>query len=552
MEPKLNFSYENRDAFLRKSRNTKFDLLVVGGGITGAGIALDAVTRGLSVCLIEKGDFASGTSGKSTKLIHGGLRYLKQFEFGLVKEVGVERAILHKLAPHLVLPEKMLLPLIKGGSLGKTMTSLGLYIYDFLADVEGEDKRKMLDISETLALEPLLPEERLLGGSIYAEYRTDDSRLTIEVIKTAYANGALPLNNVMGMNFIEEAGLVTGMRCQDTDSSEMFEIKATYVVNATGPWVDDVRRLSGPIQGKHLYLTKGSHIVVPKSKLPCKQAIYFDVPDDTRMIFAIPRLDVTYIGTTDTYYEGDKDGMKVTKEDCDYLLGAVNRTFSNVNLSRADIVSSWSGIRPLIYEDGKSASEISRKDEIFEADNGLISIAGGKLTGYRKMAERIVDLVCSKEPIKKLSNIRACRTDSLPITQRFYSNYDEVLADISKLQKSINAKSKSKSLAIYLISNYGQDAQDMVSKAMTLKGDFESALMEAEIDYCFQNEMILKPTDFLIRRSGRCYFLPDTVNTLKDVIFAYFGGLKGVSSTKISEFETSWDEQVSGMTEFGE
>ena len=550
MESRLNFSYQNRRAFLKEAKSKEFDLLVIGGGITGAGIALDAVTRGLSVGLIEKDDFASGTSGKSTKLIHGGLRYLKQFEFGLVKEVGVERAILHKLAPHLVLPEKMLLPLIKGGSLGKTMTSLGLYIYDFLADVEAEDKRRMLDVDETRALEPLLPADRLLGGSIYAEYRTDDARLTIEVIKSAYANGALPLSHVKGISLNEKDGQVIGVRCEDTNSSELFDIKAKFVVNAAGPWVDDVRRLCGPVQGKHLYLTKGSHIVVPKAKLPCRQAIYFDVPDDKRMIFAIPRLGVTYVGTTDTYYDGDKENMKVAKEDCDYLLAAVNRTFDQINLSRSDIVSSWSGIRPLIYEDGKSASEISRKDEIFEAENGLISIAGGKLTGYRKMAERIVDLVCTKEPINQWPQIGECRTDVLPLTARSYSNFDDVLTAISDVQKGMKGKTDDPFLATYLINNYGHAAEDILKEAIKADGDFESNLMETEINHCFNHEMIIEPTDFLIRRSGRCYFLPETVNKLKDVIFTYFGRLNGVSSAEISKFETSWNEQVSGMTQF--
>ena len=551
MESKLDFSFDNRDAFLRKARNTKFDLLVIGGGITGAGIALDAVTRGLTVCLVEKDDFASGTSSKSTKLIHGGLRYLKQFEFALVKEVGVERAVLHRLAPHLVLPEKMLLPLIKGGSLGKIMTSLGLYIYDFLADVEGEDKRKMLDVSETLALEPLLPKEKLLGGSIYAEYRTDDARLTIEVIKTAYAHGALPLRNVKGAKLIIENNTLVGLGCEDTISGELFEIRASYVVNATGPWVDDVRRLEGPIEGKHLYLTKGSHIVVPRSKLPCQQAVYFDVPEDKRMIFAIPRLDVTYIGTTDTYYDGDKERMRVSEEDCDYLLNAVNRTFAQTSLSRSDIVSSWSGIRPLIYEDGKSASEISRKDEIFEAENGLISIAGGKLTGYRKMAERTVNLVCSKETIRNLPNIGDCQTHKLPLTKRYFSDHGEVVKAINELQTTILAQSANPTLSAYLVNNYGPDARKILATALEMKGGFEVNLMTAEIDHCCNHEMVLEPIDFLIRRSGRCYFLPDTVNTLKDVIFAYFHRLNRVSSAEMATFEAAWDEQITGMTQFG-
>ncbi len=551
MEQDLAFSVKNRDHFLKAIRNTRFDLLVVGGGITGAGIALDAVTRGLSVCLIEKGDFASGTSGKSTKLIHGGLRYLKQFEFGLVKEVGVERAILHKLAPHLVLPEKMLLPLIKGGSLGKTMTSIGLYIYDFLADVEGDDKRRMLDAEETIALEPLLPEDKLLGGSLYAEYRTDDARLTIEVVKSAYHHGALPINYVEGIGLLDQNDQVIGMSCKDGLTGEVFDIQADYVVNATGPWVDDVRRLGGTIHGKHLYLTKGSHIVVPWEKLPCQQAIYFDVPNDKRMIFAIPRLGVTYVGTTDTYYDSDKNDVRVSRADCDYLLNAVNLTFPGVDLSIDDIVSSWSGVRPLIYEDGKSASEISRKDEIFESDNGLISIAGGKLTGYRKMAERIVDLVAERFRETNHRSLQPCQTDQLPLTSKHFRSYEEVQEVIAAIKRRITKCNLSANLPGYLVNSFGKDAEAIVDKFFRSQ-DHPSQLnmIKSEIDHCFENEMIVYPADYLIRRSGRSYFAPDTVDDVKTVIFPYFRESKRFSDEELNQLTSAWDLMVKAMTDF--
>ncbi|MBK8504757.1 MAG: FAD-dependent oxidoreductase [Saprospiraceae bacterium] len=244
---------------------------------------------------------------------------MKQFEFNLVKEVGRERAVLHRLAPHLVVPEKMVLPLIKGGSLGKTMTSIGLYIYDFLADVDGADKRLMLEKDEMLAIEPLLPGEKLLGGSIYAEYRTDDARLTIEVIKTGYRHGALPINYLKCIRILEDEGQAIGAECEDQISGKRLSISAKHVINAAGPWVDQIRAMVETISGKRLYLTKGVHIVVPKEKLPLNHAVYFDVPNDSRMIFAIPRLDVTYIGTTDTYYEGDKEQVKVSRQDVEYL-----------------------------------------------------------------------------------------------------------------------------------------------------------------------------------------------------------------------------------------
>lgn len=551
MEQRVAFSVRNRDAFLRKIRNSHFDLVVIGGGITGAGIALDAVSRGLSVCLIEKGDFSSGTSGKSTKLIHGGLRYLKQFEFGLVKEVGVERTILHRLAPHLVLPEKMLLPLIKGGSLGKTMTSIGLYIYDFLADVEGEDKRRMLNVEETLDLEPLLPKEKLLGGSLYAEYRTDDARLTIEVIKSAYARGAMAASYVRAISFIEDEGQVSGLRCKDEITGEFFEINASYVVNATGPWVDDVRRFSGPVQGKHLYLTKGSHIVLPHHRLPVQQSVYFDVPNDKRMIFAIPRLGVTYVGTTDTYYDADKDNISVSRSDCEYLLNAVNRTFHGINLQVDDIISSWSGIRPLIYEDGKSASEISRKDEIFEAENGLISIAGGKLTGYRKMSERVVDVVAKKIESHSGDTLGPCVTDTIPLTAEKFDDHNEVLNSISALKKKLDGQISFPHIAAYLVNNYGRDALKMVERCSKDQNqNMDEALLHAEIDYCIQHEMVVYPMDFLARRSGRMYFMPETIDAVKTAIFTYFGAEDLHSKDQLSKLADSWDLKIEGQTNF--
>ena len=212
------FSFFNREKTIKELQSEEFDLLIVGGGITGAGIALDAASRGMKVALVEKNDFASGTSSKSTKLIHGGLRYLKQLDFWLVKEVGTERAIVHKLAPHLVIPEKMILPLIDGGTYGSWLTSIGLKVYDILASVEGEDKRKMLTKKEALLKEPLLPKKILNGAGYYAEYRTDDARLTIEVLKTALDYDAKIINYTEATEFIYEENRVVGANVKDAIS----------------------------------------------------------------------------------------------------------------------------------------------------------------------------------------------------------------------------------------------------------------------------------------------------------------------------------------------
>ncbi|MCZ8217232.1 MAG: glycerol-3-phosphate dehydrogenase/oxidase [Cyclobacteriaceae bacterium] len=352
----MSFSYHQRNSTIAKVQLENFDLLIIGGGITGVGIALDAASRGLKTILVEKNDFAYGTSSRSTKLIHGGLRYLKQFEFALVKEVGSERAVVHRLAPHLVLPEKMLLPLREGRGFGSLLTSFGLWLYDWLAGVRPADRRRMLTRKQTLRAEPLLKKDGVKGGGLYAEYRTDDARLTIEIAKTAYQKGAVLLTYTQVEQFIYANNQVEGVQVSDTLNNTKFTIKAKVVVNAAGPWVDTLRTLDGSKQGKTLHLTKGVHLVVAYQRFPIKQALYFDVADG-RMIFAIPRGKTTYIGTTDTDYHADIDEVRVTKADVDYLLNAVNESFPTVKLSEEDVESSWAGLRPLIHETGKSASE---------------------------------------------------------------------------------------------------------------------------------------------------------------------------------------------------
>ncbi|HTH56142.1 MAG TPA: glycerol-3-phosphate dehydrogenase/oxidase [Cyclobacteriaceae bacterium] len=478
-------------------------MLIVGGGITGAGIALDATSRGLRTALIEKKDFAYGTSSRSTKLIHGGLRYLKQLEFGLVKEVGSERAVVHNLAPHLVIPEKMLLPLYEKRGLGSTLTSIGLKLYDWLAGVKPEDQRKMLTRKQTLKTEPLLNSNDVKGGAIYAEYRTDDARLTIEIIKTAKARGTTVCNYCEATEFIYDQGMVVGLKAMDHLANEVFEIQATAIVNAAGPWVDTLREKDKSKSGKRLHLTKGVHIVVPKEKLPVAQAIYFDVGDG-RMIFAIPRGRITYVGTTDTNYSAAIDDVHTQREDAEYLIKAVNETFTNADLQLADIESSWAGLRPLIHEEGKSASELSRKDEIFHSPSGLISIAGGKLTGYRKMAERAVDLVVKNyfDEDKLLS----CLTGSIHVTDPFLKNVEEV----KNYRQSIDERLQREGLqayAGYLVSTYGRQTDEILSlfeHASVADHDIRLAL--AELRFCIEKEMVASASDFFVRRTGMLYF----------------------------------------------
>jgi glycerol-3-phosphate dehydrogenase len=651
-----------RADILENLKTKKYDLLVIGGGITGAGIALDAVLRGLSVALVEKGDFASGTSSKSTKLIHGGLRYLKQMDFALVQEVGTERAVVHNIAPNLVKPEKMLLPLYQGGTYSKFLTSFGLALYDFLAAVKKTERRVMVSSKEALKLEPLLKAERLKGAGLYYEYRTDDARLTIEIIKTAIDKGADCLNYCEVIDFdYDNEGNLAFVKCSDRDENAEIEVpqtrtahertssrlrrtndrsvrvisidaedashvsgsypskqkykldlsslhedyeddenaeievreqseqcsffvEADKIVNAAGPWVDILRlkQQSEESLKKRLHLTKGVHLVVKRDKFPITQSVYFDETIKGRMIFAIPRAGITYFGTTDTNYSGSLDDIKVEEDDIDYLLAAVNGMFPDVQLKKEDIKSSWAGLRPLIHQEGKSPSELSRKDEIFVSGEGLISIAGGKLTGYRKMAERVVDKVMQKLKDKKLLKIftksstknlklNACafkdeahllefkaslekflavyfpttksngrlaerissrlrRTNDRSVLLVHEDHEDDENAEIGVPLYTPNAAgdlelSSSEAYADHLLDNYGLNAYrilDYLKNLIIERKDLsrDAAFVLAELSYTIDYEYVRTAQDFWERRSGYLYFDIDKVREYEDLVAA--------------------------------
>lgn len=540
----------NRTTSISQLKSEPFDLLIIGGGITGAGIALDAASRGLRTALIEKEDFASGTSSRSTKLIHGGLRYLKQLEFALVKEVGSERAIVHRLAPHLVVPEKMLLPLYEKRGLGYWLTSIGLKIYDWLAGVKPEDQRKMLTRPQTLKYEPLLKTDDVKGGAIYAEYRTDDARLTIEIIKLAVAKGACIANYVKATDFLYANEKIMGVKVTDLISKSGLTITATTVVNATGPWVDELRSTNKSKQGKELHLTKGVHIVVPYHRLPVRQAIYFDVPDG-RMIFAIPRGRTTYVGTTDTDYQGNKDHVVTNRDDAQYLLHAVNETFPDALLTFADIESSWAGLRPLIHEEGKSASELSRKDEIFESPSGLISIAGGKLTGYRKMAERVVDKVIERD-FSDL-DLPECKTNELILPGGDFREYAEVKKLEAELVSRLDSLNLRGNEATNLVHLYGRQVLlilDYVEKHRTDQPECDLILAKAW--FAIHHEMAIKPLDFIIRRSGLLYFNRPKIDRWKQAVIDYFAKELGWTEAEKEKQRMEADQALQEVVSFNQ
>jgi len=545
---KTSFSAHQRKKILEFNHKRTVDLLVIGGGITGSGIALDAVTRGLETVVVEMQDFAAGTSSRSTKLVHGGLRYLKQFEVKMVSEVGKERAVVYENGPHVTTPEWMLLPLYEGGTFGKLSTSFGLKVYDFLAGVKKSEQRKMLSTKEVIELEPLLKREGLKGGGYYVEYKTDDARLTIEVMKEAVHQGAHAINYAKVEEFIYKLGKVIGAVVVDQLTGERYEIYARKIVNATGPWVDTLREKDGSKKGKTLQLTKGVHLVFDQSRFPLKQAIYFDTPDG-RMIFAIPREGKTYVGTTDTVYQEDMAHPKMSKEDRDYILRAVNDMFPKLNIVESDIESSWAGLRPLIHEEGKSPSEISRKDEIWQSDSGLITIAGGKLTGYRKMAEMVVDLVMTLMDSEGYMTKTGSVTMNLPISGGHVGGSKQFEKYVSEKAFKGVASGLSPEQSEMLVRKYGSNIDTLLEMIPSYHQDV-AANLDLPLDlylilkYSIEHEMAVKPIDFFIRRTGSLLFNIDFVYEWKELVIDYMAKVFEWNNDQKKEYAIELDVEI--------
>lgn len=506
-----------RQSAIDRLKKESFDLLIIGGGITGAGLALDAASRGIKTALVEKEDYASGTSSKSTKLIHGGLRYLKQFNFGLVAKTGQERAIIHKIAPHLVLPDKMLLPFYDGGTFGKFSTRIGLFVYDTLAGVSGDDRYRILSADQTSSMIPLLKKEGLEGSGYYAEYRTDDARLTIENIKKAMVYDAVCANysKCTGFTF-DDSNRINGAVIKDEVSGGEFNLKAKIVVNAAGPWVDNVRSLDQKAySGKKLVLSKGVHLVFDRSKLNLDHTVYFD-KGDGRLLFAVPRNNTVYVGTTDTIHRDSPDLLTVTQSDVDYIMEAVDGKFNDVALTQDDILSTWVGVRPLISEEGKDVTEISRKDEIFVSDSNLITIAGGKLTGYRHMADDIIDQFLDD----LVGTFKECRTDTIKLTSDPFKNHEEVASYLVQLKEKLEAHNQVPFwMAEYLVHNYGK-ASEIILKGDNNQSFSLDTITLSELYYCIDQEQVINLLDFYERRTGRLYFqiksIPPTLEAVAE------------------------------------
>ncbi|MDR6723030.1 glycerol-3-phosphate dehydrogenase [Paenibacillus amylolyticus] len=518
------FSAINRTEYLQDMANAHFDILVIGGGITGAGIALDAASRGLKTAVVEMQDFAAGTSSRSTKLVHGGLRYLKQFEVKMVAEVGRERAVVYENGPHVTTPEPMLLPIYTAGTFGRFSTSLGLMVYDRLAGVKYSERRKMLNAGATADMEPLLRKEGLLGSGLYVEYRTDDARLTIEVMKEAVRYGAQAVNYVKADGFIKVNGQIIGIEATDQIHGRTYQLRASKVINASGPWVDELRKADGSREGKTLQMTKGIHLVFDSSRFPLRQAVYFDTPDG-RMVFAVPRDGKTYVGTTDTVYTDDPAHPLISESDRDYVINAINGMFPQTSIRAEDVESGWAGVRPLIHEEGKDPSEISRKDEVWVSASGLITIAGGKLTGYRKMAEMVVDLAARQLEKETGQSVKACLTKKMPISGGHVGGSAGFESYAERKIKDGVALGLERRTAERLARTYGSNVDALYDRMPDPRTKAEWHGLPPELllmlKYAIEEEMTVTPADFFVRRTGDLFFRINEVREWRATVTRY-------------------------------
>lgn len=544
------FDPARRARNLGRLADETFDLLVVGGGITGAGVAREAALRGLSVALVEARDFASGTSSRSSKLIHGGLRYLEQGEIALVREAATERKALRRIAPHRTAVAPMLLPVHGRTSAGLYKLRVGLALYEKLAAVAEPERHEVLGRGDTLAAEPHLATERLQGAIRYPEYQTDDARLVLDTLKSAHHAGAVVANYVR-VTGLGPPAAPRVVDARDEEGRATIAIRARAVVNAGGPWVDEVRRLDRPEELPSLHLTKGIHVVFRPDDLPARHCVVMRARDG-RPVFVVPRRDHVYVGTTDTDYVGSLDEPVITAEDVAYLREALERTFHGIDVRPERAIGAWAGLRPLVQEPGKKPSEISRKDEIVVSTTGVVTIAGGKLTAYRRMAERVVETVAPL--LRRTLAVSRSAEESLPGGDLQGARDLQSFAAMPSVRDALRAVSDE--AAARLIATYGSDALEVAAAA---EGPDAAAavaagvpLTVAEVRYAIRHEMALTLVDVLERRTRLAYFATETARSAAPAVAAIAARELGWDGSRvrreIDEFTRRCDARLAWRT----
>ncbi len=502
------FSSRTRDLNLSRLQQEEFDIAVIGGGITGAAIARDAAMRGMRTALIEKGDFGSGTSSKSSKMIHGGLRYLRQLDIRLVRESLSEREKLIHLAPHLVRPMAHLIPTYAGW-MARLELRIGLGGYDLLAGESSLRRHRNLSREEVLDEEPLLRSDHLAGGVLYYDCLVDDARLTLITAKSAHQCGAVVSSYTKATSLSKETGNASLVGYRDVLGGREGVLRARVVVAAAGPWTDELLRLHDHPEPM-LRPTKGVHIVFDRGRLRVNHVVVLPT-EDKRMIFVVPRDQFTYVGTTDTDYRGSLDEVLVEAEDVHYLLAALNWSFPTLNLAPADIVSSWAGLRPLLREQG-DPSRVSRDYGITFYDDGLAVIAGGKLTTHRNMATSLLDQVVKRYAHRLSGTFRECWTGQVSLVGGEMGEFPSYLrAQSLGLMGSWGVPRRT---AEHLIQSYGRNHMDILALGRSDPSLLEPLApgcpaIKAEAIYAVEEEMALTLEDFMSRRTDLMHFEAD-------------------------------------------
>lgn len=500
------FSADTRKLALERFRAETFDFLVVGGGITGAAVARDAARRGLSVALVERKDFAWGTSSRSSKLIHGGLRYLENLEFTLVFEALSERALLLKTAPHLVRPLRFYLPIYQGNPHSRMKIGAGLWLYDLLSLFRAPGFHRSLSRDQLLRELPGLEERKLSGGFSYFDASMWDDAMVTEILRSASASGAAVANYVEAREAFFEGDRLAGFACKDELTGSEFRIKAHQTVVCAGPWTDLVGGKTGPGWQHWLKPSKGVHLVFPYAKLPLPGAVTM-THSDGRIVFVIPRTDygegVTIVGTTDGPTPDDPDRASVEDSDTAYLLNVLSRFFPGCKLGAQDVVSNYVGVRPLVdFGAQGSLAKASREHRIGEGPGGTVIAAGGKYTTHRTMAEEIVETALHRW---KASQDRPAHWERLQ-KPRTKEPFTPAALTPAKAEAMAIAKEKGLRLPATLLGRYGSDALGIVESA---EKDGEDAArsgllgfpyLRAVYEFERRHGMALGPRDFLERR----------------------------------------------------
>jgi glycerol-3-phosphate dehydrogenase len=489
---------EERAATLRRLSSETFDLLVIGGGITGVGVARDAALRGLKVALVEKTDFAAGTSSKSSKLVHGGFRYLEHAQFRLVFEGTNERALLMRVAPHLVRPLEFLLPVYKHDKPGLFVLDVGLWIYDGLSKFSSPKLHRTVRAGRVAKLEPGLKLDGLEGGLLYYDCATDDARLTIENVLDARGLGAAIVNYARAVRLLREGDAIAGAEVEADGAT--LPIRARVTVNATGPWCDEIRALAG--DAGILHTSKGVHLVVDSARLLPRHAVV--MKQKKRVVFCIPwgAGDRTVIGTTDTFYDGKPEDVHTDADDVTYLLGLANDYFPDAKLGFDDVLATWAGLRPLLKPDSDtaSASEVSREHTILSRP-GLVTIAGGKLTTYRRMSAEVVEHVGAQ-----LGGLAPSATADRPLPGASGDIYEGGYAAVTRVHDQLIADGTvDAAVAKHLAQTYGARAVAVAARvqaepALGQRLDGEQPFILAQVDVAVDEEQALTVEDVLGRR----------------------------------------------------